>query len=117
MNKTYDYPFLNPDLPVKDRVKDLVSRLTLEEKLGLLPTNQKAVERLGIKKWSIGTECARGFIGYDVFHSTCTPQPIGMASMFDPDIMYKLGEITGLGFRDFHQYRQKGKKDKNKDKK
>ena len=65
MNKTYDYPFLNPDLPVKDRVKDLVSRLTLEEKLGLLPTNQKAVERLGIKKWSIGTECARGFIGYD----------------------------------------------------
>lgn len=95
----YEYPFRNPDLPVEERVKDLVSRLTLDEKLGLLPTRQGAIERLGIKQWNVGTECARGFIGYDVFHSTCTPQPIGMASMFDPEIMYKLGEITGLEAR------------------
>ena len=45
---------------------------------------------------------------YDIIHE------------LDPDafiVVDDVGEITGLGFRDFHQYRQKGKKDKNKDKK
>ena len=27
-----EYPFRNPDLPISDRVQDLISRLTLEEK-------------------------------------------------------------------------------------
>lgn len=34
--QTYDYPFCNPDLPLDVRVQDIISRLTLEEKVQLM---------------------------------------------------------------------------------
>ena len=43
--------FRNPKLPLKERVRDLLSRLTVEEKIGLLSTHQLPVERLGIGEW------------------------------------------------------------------
>ena len=52
--------FRNPKLPLKERVRDLLSRLTVEEKIGLLSTHQLPVERLGIGEWHVGQEGARG---------------------------------------------------------
>lgn len=41
-------PFRNPDLPVEQRIEDLLARLTIEEKVALMQHNAPAVPRLGI---------------------------------------------------------------------
>ncbi len=94
------YPFNDAALPIDERVRDLVSRLTVEEKIGMLTTRQKAVPRLGIGEWHIGAEVARGYVSRRPDSpTTVLPQPIGMSGMFDPDLMEKLGEIAGTEAR------------------
>jgi hypothetical protein len=50
----YPFPLFDPALPLKDRVRDLVSRLSLEEKAGFIPNSHTALGRLGIAAWSFG---------------------------------------------------------------
>ena len=111
--------FRNPKLPLKERVRDLLSRLTVEEKIGLLSTHQLPVERLGIGEWYVGQEVARGYVSRDPEEpSTVFPQPIGLASTFDPNLMEQLGgapkilnlDIEGMEMEilrsiDFDKYR------------
>ena len=54
--------FRDTSLPIIERVKDLLSRLTIEEKIHLLSTHQLPVERLGIGEWYVGQEVARGYV-------------------------------------------------------
>ncbi|RCK12681.1 hypothetical protein DT075_12800 [Bacillus licheniformis] len=56
----YEYPFQDPSLPVQKRVSDLLSRLTLEEKVSLMHQYQPAVPRLGIPAFKTGTEALHG---------------------------------------------------------
>ena len=88
--------FQDTSLPMEERVQDLLAHLTLAEKIGLLSTHQLPIPRLDIGEWYIGTEVARGYVSRDPEEpSTVFPQPIGMASTFDPSLMYQLGEIAG----------------------
>ena len=104
-----NYPFRDSSLPVSERLKDLLSRLTVSEKANMLSSHMAAVPRLGISEWYIGTEAARGYVGRtDEEISTVFPQPIGMASMFDPELMYKIGEITGNEARYYNQKNPSG---------
>ena len=94
------YPFQNPDLSLEERLDDLISRLTLDEKINMLTTYQRGVPRLGIEDWHIGGEVARGYVSRNPdVTTTVLPQPIGMAGMFDPELMEKLGEIAGTEAR------------------
>ncbi len=105
-----DYPFQNSDLPLAERVEDLLSRLTIEEKAGFVSSRQAAIERLGISEWRVGCEIARGYVGRTPEEpSTVLPQPIGMAAMFDPELMYQLGELAGNETRVYYQKEKKGK--------
>ena len=82
---------------------ELVEKLTLSEKLSLLSTHHHAVPRLNMGEFYIGTEVARGFVGRDDEHySTVFPQPIGMASTFDTELMSELGEIAGNECRAYY---------------
>lgn len=104
------FPFRNPDLPLQIRVNDLISRLTLEEKAGLVSSRQQGIDRLGISEWHVGCEIARGYVGRTAEESsTVLPQPIGMAAMFDPDLMFQLGELAGTETRFYYQKYKKGK--------
>ncbi len=107
-----NYPFLDSTKPVKERIADLLSRLTVQEKISMLPSHMQGVERLGIGEWHVGCEVARGYVGrqgeIDEI-STVFPQPIGMASMFDPELMYKIGEIAGDEARYYYQQCKNGK--------
>ena len=104
-----NYPFRDSSLPVSERLADLLSRLTVSEKANMLSSHMAAVPRLGIGEWFVGTEVARGYVGRtDEEISTVFPQPIGMASMFDPELMYKLGEIAGNEARFYYQKKLNG---------
>jgi beta-glucosidase len=92
------YPFLNPELPLKERIRDLISRLTIEEKAGFFPSRNQAVERLGIPAWGIGAEGAHGFVNREG-HNTTFPQTIGLASGWDRGLLRKIGEVSATEAR------------------
>ncbi len=105
-----NYPFRNSSLPIEERLSDLLGRLTTDEKINMLSSHMAAVPRLDIGEWYVGTEIARGYVGRsDDEISTVTPQPIGMASMFDPELMYKLGEIAAEETRYYYNKKPNGK--------
>ena len=87
----------------RKQAKELVKKLTLDEKIKLIPTHQLPVESIGFKEFYIGTEAARGFVGRkDDEFSTVFPQPVGLAGTFDTELMQKLGEIAGRECRAYY---------------
>ncbi|MFV0328937.1 MAG: glycoside hydrolase family 3 C-terminal domain-containing protein [Dysgonomonas sp.] len=81
-----NYPFQNPNLPIEERVSDLVSKLTLEEKVLQMLNNAPAIERLGIPSYNWWNECLHG-IGRTEYKVTVFPQAIGMAAAWDKNLM------------------------------
>jgi len=83
----YQYPFQNPSLSYKERVENLISLLTPEEKVGLMMNKSASVDRLGIPSYNWWSEACHGVRqdGYTVF-----PQPIGMAASFNDQLVYEV---------------------------
>lgn len=77
--------FYNESLPVKFRVSDLVSRLTLEEKAGQMIYNSPAISRLGIPEYNWWNEGLHGVARSGV--ATIFPQAIGMAATFNDNLI------------------------------
>lgn len=78
-------PYCNPDLLARERARDLLSRLTLEEKARLMLDESPAIPRLGIKKffwWSEALHGAANMGGVTVF-----PEPVGMAASFNDGLL------------------------------
>lgn len=98
-----EHKFLDASLDFDERTRLLLDELTLDEKLGLLTTHMNPVPRLGIKEFWIGAEVARGLVCRDDKNgeapTTVFPEPFGLAATFDPDIMRRMGEITGIETR------------------
>jgi len=88
-----DYPFQNPSLSIEKRVNDLVSRLTLEEKVAQMLNSTPAIARLGIPAYDWWNECLHG-VARTKFKVTSYPQAIGMAATFDVDAMKTMGNYT-----------------------
>jgi len=77
--------YKDPSQPLDLRVKDLVSRLTLEEKVSLLGYQSKAVPRLGIPAYNWWNEALHGVARAG--EATIFPQAIGMAATFNNDLL------------------------------
>ncbi|GBU08810.1 beta-D-glucoside glucohydrolase [Bacteroidales bacterium] len=88
-----NYPFRNPDLPIDARVNDLISRLSLDEKVKQMMNDSPAIDRLGIPKNNWWNECLHG-VGRSGEKVTVFPQAIAMAATFDVDAMKRMGDIT-----------------------
>jgi beta-glucosidase len=73
--------YLNPSLPLDARIKDLVSRLTLEEKISQLGYNSPSIARLNIPAYNWWNEALHG-VGRSGT-ATIFPQAIGLAATFD----------------------------------
>lgn len=102
------YRFQDNTLPFEERAKDLLSRLTREEKVGMITSQLDDIPRLGIKKTHIGTEIARGVVNRDQKReTTILPQPWGMAAMFDDALMEQLGDMAGDETRITHVWKEK----------
>jgi len=103
MNETTGkFPFGDPALSPEARLDDLLSRLTLDEKIGLIPTYNAAVERLGIAAWSIGAEGAHGFVDREGVNTTF-PQTIGLAATWDRGLLGKVGEVAATEARVYYE--------------
>jgi beta-glucosidase len=76
-----DFPFQNPELPVRERARDMVSRLTLEEKALQMLHEAPAVPRLGIPAYNWWNEGLHGVARAGI--ATVFPQAIGLAAMWN----------------------------------
>jgi len=76
------YPFQNASLDFETRVNDLVSRMTLEEKVGQMLNSAPAVLRLNIPAYDWWNEVLHG-VARTPYHVTVYPQAIAMAATFD----------------------------------
>lgn len=86
--RAQQYSFQNPNLTSEERAKDLISRLTLEEKATLMCDQSEAIPRLGIKKFNWWSEALHGLANNN--NVTVFPEPIGMAASFDDALVYKI---------------------------
>lgn len=90
------YKFRDSSLSFDERVKDLLSRLTIEEKARLMSSHMAAVPRLDIGEWYVGAEVARGYVSRNPDEPTTVfPQPIGLSGTFDTELMEKAGLAAG----------------------
>lgn len=84
--------FRNPDLPIEERVHDLLSRMTLDEKISQLTTDAPGIPRLGVKKCKWGGECLHGLC--NTGRATQFPMPIGMAATFNPALIKRVADAV-----------------------
>ena len=101
--------YLDAGQPVDARVEDLLSRVTLEEKISIIHADSKfttaAIPRLGIpRRWlDDGPHGVREDIGPDTWasagrtddFSTAMPAGICLAATWNPDLGFKEGEAIG----------------------
>jgi len=97
------FPYQNPDLSAKERAQDLCSRLTLEEKAKLMLDESPAIPRLGIKKFYWWSEALHG--AANMGNVTNFPEPVAMASSFNPDLLYKVFDVASTEFRAQYNHR------------
>jgi len=76
------------------KARKLVSQMTVEEKASQLSHESPAIERLGIPAYNWWNEALHGVARAGI--ATVFPQAIGLAAMFDDELMHKIGEITAL---------------------
>ena len=90
-------PYLDPSLPIAQRVDDLVHRMTLEEKASQLVNQARAIPRLGIPAYNWWSEALHGVArnGY----ATVFPEPIGLAATFDPPLIHEMAVAIGTEAR------------------
>jgi beta-glucosidase len=81
-------PYQNPNLGAEERARDLISRLTMEEKALLMQDQSPAILRLGIKSFNWWSEALHGLANNDSV--TVFPEPIGMAASFDDSLVRKI---------------------------
>ncbi|XP_078444450.1 glycosyl hydrolase family protein [Wolffia australiana] len=108
---TSSLPFCQRSLSLEKRAEDLVSRLTLQEKISQLGNTGPAIPRLGIPSfqwWSEGlhgvSNYGRGirFNGGAIAAATSFPQVILAAAAFDPLLWYRIGQAVGTEARAFY---------------
>ena len=90
-------PYMNPSLPLEQRVDDLIGRMTLEEKVQQMRDHAPAIPRLGVPKYDWWNEGLHGvaFAGA----ATNFPQVIGMAATWDAPLVHRMGEVISTEAR------------------
>ena len=81
-------PYRDPNEPMEKRVDDLVSRMTLAEKVSQLMNDSPAIERLGIPAYNWWNESLHGVARAG--RATVFPQAIGLAATWDTDLMFRV---------------------------
>jgi beta-glucosidase len=89
-------PYMNPDLSPEARAKDIVSRMTLEEKVLQMQSTAPAIQRLGIPVYNWWNEALHGVAQG---RATVFPQAIGLGASFDPEMMLRIADAISTEAR------------------
>lgn len=104
---TDHFLFEDPSQPIGARVRDLVSRMTTEEKVAQTVYDAPAIPRLGVPDYNWWNECLHGVARAGV--ATVFPQAIGMASSFNTELMERVADVIAEeGRAKFHEADRKG---------
>ena len=89
--------YTNPELPLETRVDDLVSRMTLEEKVSQMLNEAKAIPRLKIPEYNWWNECLHGVARAG--RATVFPQAIALAATWNTDLMFQTADVISTEAR------------------
>jgi len=92
-----DAPYLNPKLPLEQRVDDLISRMTLDEKISQIGHIAPAIPRLQVPAYNWWNEGLHGVARAGI--ATVFPQAIGMAATFDEPLLHDVADTISTEFR------------------
>jgi len=107
--QTPDYQ--NPDLPFERRVADLVSRMTLEEKVSQMQDVAPAIPRLGIPAYNWWNEALHGVARSGL--ATSFPQAIGLAATWDDSLIFQMATVISDEARaKHHEYVRQGSRER-----
>jgi len=102
-----NFPYKNPNLPTEQRVNDLVSRMSLDEKINQLMDSAPAIDRLGVPQYNWWNESLHGVAraGY----ATVFPQSISIASSWDRQLVLDVANVISDEARaKHHEYLRRG---------
>ena len=85
--------YLDPSRPIAERVRDLLPRLTLDEKIGQMRNPAQAIPRLNIPAYDFWSEALHGVARNG--RATIFPQAIGMAATWDPELIQQIASAVG----------------------
>ena len=100
-------PYQNEALPFDVRVHDLVSRMTLEEKVSQMKDVAPAIDRLGIPQYNWWNEALHGVARSGT--ATVFPQAIGLAATWDDSLIFRMATVISDEARaKHHEYVRNG---------
>ncbi len=82
-------PYQDSKVPVTMRARDLVSRMSLQEKISQLGNFTPAIDRLGVAAYGYWNEALHGVVANGV---TSFPQSIALSSTWNPDLIHKVAD-------------------------
>jgi beta-glucosidase len=101
-------PYQNTNLTTEERVNDLVSRMTLQEKADQLLYTAPSISRLGVPAYNWWNEALHGVAraGY----ATVFPQSITIANSWDEGLMFRVANaISDEARAKYHEFQRRGK--------
>ncbi|OBX27006.1 beta-glucosidase [Gelidibacter algens] len=102
----YKYSFQNPSLPLEERVDNLVSLMTIEEKISQMVNNAPAIERLDVPAYNWWNETLHG-VARSPYNVTSYPQAIGMAAGWNPASLQTMADYCATEGRAIYNDSQK----------
>jgi beta-glucosidase len=83
--------YTDPDQPLADRVRDLVRRMSLAEKVAQMCNDAPAIERLHVPAYNYWSEALHGVAREGI--ATVFPQAIGLAATWDPELVRRVAAV------------------------
>ena len=108
--RSQDVPlYRDPHAPMERRVDDLLSRMTLEEKVSQLMNDSPAIERLGVPAYNWWNESLHGVARAG--RATVFPQAIGLGATWDTDLMFRVATaISDEARAKYNEFVRRGKR-------
>ena len=101
--------YKDPAAPMERRVADLISRMTLEEKISQLMNDSAAIDHLDVPAYNWWNECLHGVARAG--RATVFPETIGMAATWDTDLLFRVSTaISDEARAKYHEFVRRGKR-------